>query len=163
MTKATKWLCAQPSLIRVIAVRLMGSSGPKLSSCGQRRLWSDWADAQADLSLIHPGWSESSLGALSWLNSIFFIQCIFKKKFLLLTMCFEKPFYYFSCHFPRHFLFCEYRLNSQITLFKFQTFEPTAFEYRCPKWLYFNKREINVHNFAGNLLPNMTYCVFYLL
>ena len=25
--------------------------GPKLSSCGQRRLLSDWADAQADLSL----------------------------------------------------------------------------------------------------------------
>ena len=24
---------------------------PNLSSCGQRRLWSDWADAQADLSL----------------------------------------------------------------------------------------------------------------
>ena len=24
---------------------------PKLSSCGQRRLWSDWTDAQADLSL----------------------------------------------------------------------------------------------------------------
>ena len=29
----------------------MDSSGPKLSSCGQRRLWSDLADAQADLSL----------------------------------------------------------------------------------------------------------------
>ena len=41
----------QPSLIRVFAVRSMGSKGPKLSSCGQRRLWSDWADAQADLSL----------------------------------------------------------------------------------------------------------------
>ena len=27
------------------------SQGPKLSSCGQRRLRSDWADAQADLSL----------------------------------------------------------------------------------------------------------------
>ena len=27
-----------PSLIRVFAVRLMGSYGPKLSSCGQRRL-----------------------------------------------------------------------------------------------------------------------------
>ena len=27
------------------------SQGPKLSSCGQRRLWSDWADAQADLRL----------------------------------------------------------------------------------------------------------------
>ena len=35
----------------VFAVRSVGSLGPKLSSCGQRRLWSDWADAQADLSL----------------------------------------------------------------------------------------------------------------
>ena len=40
-----------PSLIRVFAVRSMGSQGPKVSSCGQRRLWSDWADAQTDLSL----------------------------------------------------------------------------------------------------------------
>ena len=40
-----------PRLIRIIAVRSMGSYGPKLSSCGQWRLWSDWADAQADLSL----------------------------------------------------------------------------------------------------------------
>ena len=40
-----------PSLIRVFAVRSMGSWGPDVSSCGQRRLWSDWADAQADLSL----------------------------------------------------------------------------------------------------------------
>ena len=28
----------------------LGSQGPK-ASCGQRRLWSDWADAEADLSL----------------------------------------------------------------------------------------------------------------
>ena len=40
-----------PSLIRVFAVHSMGSYGPKLSSCGQRRLWSDWVNAQADLSL----------------------------------------------------------------------------------------------------------------
>ena len=40
-----------PSLIRVFAVRSVGSLGSKLFSCGQRRLWSDWADAQADLSL----------------------------------------------------------------------------------------------------------------
>ena len=40
-----------PSLITVFAVCSMGSSGSKLSSCGQQRLWSDWADAQADLSL----------------------------------------------------------------------------------------------------------------
>ena len=47
-----------PSLIRVFAVRSIGSEGPKLSSVGQWRLWSDWVDAQADLSL--------SLGAQSF-------------------------------------------------------------------------------------------------
>ena len=40
-----------PSLIRVFAVCCMGSWGPNVSSCGQRRLWPAWADAQADLSL----------------------------------------------------------------------------------------------------------------
>ena len=40
-----------PSLIRVFAVRSVGSQGPNVSSCRQRRRWSDWADAQADLSL----------------------------------------------------------------------------------------------------------------
>ena len=54
-------------LIRVFAVPLMGSSGPKLSSCGQRRLWSDRADAQADLSLR---WTHSHfLLVLSWGSS----------------------------------------------------------------------------------------------
>ena len=55
MIKQTKWPLRPaktlPSLIRVFAMRSLGSSGPKLSSCGQRRLWSDWADAQADLNL----------------------------------------------------------------------------------------------------------------
>ena len=42
MRKPTKWLCTAkthpdpPSLIRVFAVRSVGSSGPKLSSCRQR-------------------------------------------------------------------------------------------------------------------------------
>ena len=40
-----------PSLIWVFAVRFIGSEGPTLSSCGQRRPWLDWTDAQADLSL----------------------------------------------------------------------------------------------------------------
>ena len=35
----------------VFVVRFMGSYGPKVSSCGQWRLWPVWADAQADLSL----------------------------------------------------------------------------------------------------------------
>ena len=38
-------------MIRVFAVRSVGSLGPTISSCGQRRLWSDWADVQVDPSL----------------------------------------------------------------------------------------------------------------
>ena len=38
------------SLIRV-TVHCMGSQWPKLPSVEQRRLWHDWVDAQADLSL----------------------------------------------------------------------------------------------------------------
>ena len=59
--KTNKMICAPsedsdqpghlPSLISVFAVRSMGSWGPNVSSCGQRRHWSDRADAQADLSL----------------------------------------------------------------------------------------------------------------
>ena len=40
-----------PSLIKVFAVRPKGSWGPNVSFRWQQRLWSDWADAQADLSL----------------------------------------------------------------------------------------------------------------
>ena len=69
MTKPTKWhvrpaSCEDsdqpghpPSLIRIFAVRVLGSLGPKLSSGEQRRRWSDWTDAQADLSL---GWAHRS-------------------------------------------------------------------------------------------------------
>ena len=46
------------SLIRVFAVRSMGSLRPTVASGGQRSLWSDWADAQADLSLR---WTHRSL------------------------------------------------------------------------------------------------------
>ena len=35
----------------LIIVHSMDSSGPKVSLCGQRRLWSDWVDAQGDRSL----------------------------------------------------------------------------------------------------------------
>ena len=37
--------------IRVFAMSSMASWGPNALSCGQPRLWSDWVDAQADLSL----------------------------------------------------------------------------------------------------------------
>ena len=59
MTKQIKWVCAQqrdqpghrPSLIRVFSVRMKNSWALSYLLRAQRRLWSDWADAQADLSL----------------------------------------------------------------------------------------------------------------
>ena len=40
-----------PSLIRVFAIRSMGSWMTKVSTCRQQRLWSDRADDLADMSL----------------------------------------------------------------------------------------------------------------
>ena len=42
----------QRSLIRVFDWRSMGSPGSNVSSGGNLRLWSDWADAYTDLSLL---------------------------------------------------------------------------------------------------------------
>ena len=66
--KTSKMVCAPsedsdqsghpPRLIRVFAVRPKSSCGHNVSSCGQWRLWSDWADAQADLS---PHWAQRSI------------------------------------------------------------------------------------------------------
>ena len=51
-TKPTKWLCAQSDQSSLCAHRYLRIQGLFLFfSCGQRRLWSDWAHAQADLSL----------------------------------------------------------------------------------------------------------------
>ena len=73
MTKLKKWhVCPAKtqislgSLIRVFAVYSVGSWGPNVSSRGQRRLWSDWADAQADLSSLG---TRVILLVLSWLGS----------------------------------------------------------------------------------------------
>ena len=49
MTKPTKW--HPPSLIS-LRCALNGWLRTKFSSCGQRRFWSNWADDQADLSLL---------------------------------------------------------------------------------------------------------------
>ena len=72
-----------PSLMRVFAVRSIGSKGPKCSSCGQRRLWSDGADAQADLSLR---WAHSHFVGvvISWLNCEHW-------SVLFVTICNAKP------------------------------------------------------------------------
>ena len=60
MTKQTMWLCAQrrtdqpghpPSLIRVFAVCMKKAWVLSYQLIAQRRLWSDWTDAQAELNL----------------------------------------------------------------------------------------------------------------
>ena len=44
-------MACPPSLIRVFAVRMKKAWVPSCPLSAQRRLWSDWADTQADLSL----------------------------------------------------------------------------------------------------------------
>ena len=60
---------AKTQIIRVFAVRKKKAWVLSHPLSAQRRLWSDWADAQADLLVINlggrPGWSESLLGAQS--------------------------------------------------------------------------------------------------
>ena len=60
MTKPTKWVCAQQSLRSAWASALSDQSlrcpleeslGPEISIERKWRHWSEWADAQADLSL----------------------------------------------------------------------------------------------------------------
>ena len=57
-----------PSLIRVFTVCMKKAWFLSYLMSAQRRLCSDWADAQADLSRLGgcPGWSESSLGVQSF-------------------------------------------------------------------------------------------------
>ena len=57
-----------PSLIRVFAVRMKKAWALSYPLSAQRRLWSDWADAQADLSLP---WAHSHFVGviISWLKS----------------------------------------------------------------------------------------------
>ena len=52
-----------PSLIRVFAVRMTKAWVLNYPSSAQRRLWSEWADAQADLRFR---WAKVILLVLSW-------------------------------------------------------------------------------------------------
>ena len=51
MTKPTKWMCAQWRLRSAWASGMKKAWVLSYPLSTQRRLWSDWADAQADLSL----------------------------------------------------------------------------------------------------------------
>ena len=73
-----------PRLIRVFALR---SVGGQVSSCGQRRSWSDWADAQAD---------ESSLGVHAILlvlscSGLFIMAVQCRLKMMSLGITLESP------------------------------------------------------------------------
>ena len=75
MTKPSKWhVCAvktQISLgIHLVWADSVASGGPNLSSYGKQRLWSDWGDAQADLSLC---WTHSQFVdfVMRWLTCVY--------------------------------------------------------------------------------------------
>ena len=55
----------QTSVIWIFAGRIFDSEGFKVSSCGQRRLWSDCADVQADWSLHWAYMSESTFSQVA--------------------------------------------------------------------------------------------------
>ena len=99
------------------------------SSCGQRRLWSDWTDAQADLSslgeyaiLLVLSWGGSFVGILLLTGVVFMISAILLRVaiscnlslFTLGTSCGQgrlwsdwahMPFCWI-CHEAAHFVFC---------------------------------------------------------
>ena len=62
-----------PSLIRDFAVRMKKDWVLSYTLSAQRKLWSDWADAQADLSLH---WAHSHFVVLSWGSSYKCIKSI---------------------------------------------------------------------------------------
>ena len=91
MTKPTKWLCASedsdqpghpPSLIRVFAVRMKKAWVLSYPFSAQRRLWSDWADSQADLSLR---WAHNHIVGfvMSWLICL---RTMWKVDFFILAV-----------------------------------------------------------------------------
>ena len=77
-----------PSLMRVFAVRMKKASVLSYPLSAQRRLWSNWADAQADLSLR---WAHSHFVGFTmrWLFSGKYSKLQTKNQ--LLTCVFSKP------------------------------------------------------------------------
>ena len=70
-----------PSLIRVFDVRMKEAWVLSYPLSAQRRLWSDWADDQAGLSLrwAHTHFVGFVMSRLSWLYFLRYTSCIFNK------------------------------------------------------------------------------------
>ena len=78
MTKPTKW--HPPSLIKVFAVRMKNAWVLSYLLSAQRWLWSDWADAQADLSLR---WAHMPFCWFCHEAARIFLVCIIQLSFTL--------------------------------------------------------------------------------
>ena len=87
----------QPSLIRVFAVCSVGSLGPHFASSGQYRLWSDWADAQADLSLHCPPGHFVGL-VMPWLNVRIFCHFVHLLQLSKTSLFFQIKCFIHSVH-----------------------------------------------------------------
>ena len=77
-----------PSLNRVFAVRMKKAWVLSYPLSAQRRLWSDWADAQADLSLrwAHSHFVGFVMSRLTWLTCITMLWIISKQKYFLISI-----------------------------------------------------------------------------
>ena len=108
--KTKKWVCAQrrlrlarasahlPSLIRVFAVR-MKKAYVLANHWAQRRLWSDWADTQADLSLR---WAHSHFVGFVMSRLIYiFIAIAIDETGILAAVYFAMQNIYQSCDLIR--------------------------------------------------------------
>ena len=69
------------SVVRIFTGRNLDRQGCKVSSCGQRRLWSDCANAQSDLSLR---WAYIFRRYVSWRRGAYFSK---KKGFTFHANC----------------------------------------------------------------------------
>ena len=75
-----------PRLIRVFAVRMKKTGIPSYPLSAQRRLWSDWVDAQADLSI---GWANIHFVGfvMSWLINTSKLKQVSEITWARFTMC----------------------------------------------------------------------------
>ena len=106
-----------PSLIRVFAVCMKKAWVLSYPLCAQRRLWSDWADAQDDLSLR---WAHTHFVGFVMLRLIYLIQkCLPMITNSLLNILRNQGFNQFNTvkmHFIQVWLFLLYLLVSKILI-----------------------------------------------
>ena len=108
-----------PSLIRVFAVRMKKTWVLSYPLSAQRRLWSDWADAQADLSLR---WAHTHFVGfvMSWLKNWFKLNIL---------VCSLVELWYEPAHVKRVLIVEQWRLSPEPSVYA-HTIQETRGSFR---------------------------------